>query len=158
VSEFLTQSEGEVVSSALYLSYFPQEQESTMQKHKVAVYGSLLSGFGNHTYFLEGDATKLSETKTASDEYVMVSLGGFPGVIDCTSEAKGKILVEIYEVDSETLRRLDGLEGHPNFYERKLLDFEDGTTAWMYIYQGSRGGAIEKDSNGDYSWRKYYAK
>ena len=73
--------------------------------------------------------------------------GGFPVVLDCDGN-RGQIKGEVYDVDDETLRRLDGLEGFrgegdpTNMYDRKLTEIQiwDGkalTTETVGIYIGS---------------------
>jgi gamma-glutamylaminecyclotransferase len=70
----------------------------------------------------------------------LIKLGGFPGLLFGGDTAvKG----EVYEVsDSEDLRRLDGLEGHPNWYRRTPITvFIDGNPVVVdtYIYLAARG-------------------
>ena len=98
----------------------------------VFVYGTLKKGFGNHrllekAHFL-GEAY-LRRTK-------MVDLGAYPAVI---TGGKKDVMGEIYQVDDETLARLDRLEGHPSFYERRQVKvfsvFQNVDTfiAWCYF-------------------------
>lgn len=92
---------------------------------KVAVYGTLKRGRGNDR--LLGDAKFLGETLT-TPEYTMYHLGAFPCI---TLEGDTPIHVEVYEVDSDTFKRLDMLEGYPSFYNRKKINTILGT-AWIY--------------------------
>lgn len=95
--------------------------------HKVFVYGSLKRGFGNHR-LLEGQKF-LGEASTNYDDYVMHSLGGYPGVIHLQRSGylyyKDKepgqtyIVGEVYEVDDACMKALDRLEGAPSFYHRE---------------------------------------
>lgn len=96
---------------------------------KVAVYGSLLSGFGNHC-LLKG-----SDMKGAAviEGFEMYSLGGFPCIVP--DDDKGRIEVEVYDVDDTTMSRLDMLEGYPSFYDRKQVTVNTGKgdeKAWVY--------------------------
>ena len=103
---------------------------------RVAVYGSLRKGFGNHG--LLEDSIYVGEGITEA-RYTMLHLGGFPGVV---KKGNTSITVELYDVDDETLRRLDRLEGHPNFYERlpvRVLPVgadksEAASWEWVSIY------------------------
>ena len=93
--------------------------------HKVVVYGSLKRGLYN-SRLLDGiecldDSVYFTGT--------MASLGGYPCV---TQHGNTKIKGELYEVDDETLARLDRLEGHPSFYERKRVHTSAGE-AWIYF-------------------------
>ncbi len=92
---------------------------------KVAVYGSLKKGRGNH--HILHNAEYLGEIKI-EPKFTLVSLGGFPGLVpNGTQEVKG----ELYKVDDETMRRLDWLEGHPHFYVREVVNTDKGE-AWVY--------------------------
>lgn len=92
---------------------------------KVVVYGSLKKGFGN--------SCLLENSKLLHDKVfftgTMASLGGFPC---CTQHGNTRIQGEMYEVDDTTLARLDQLEGHPNWYERKMVSTSEGE-AWIYF-------------------------
>lgn len=103
--------------------------------HKLFVYGSLKEGFGNHD--LLESSNFLGSYHTEYPHYRMMSLGGFPGVIeldDCGQHHY--ILGELYEVDDITLARIDMLEGNGHFYTRKLVELsetDDTILAWMYL-------------------------
>ena len=90
----------------------------------VAVYGSLRKGFGNHG-FLKNQSFKGTDIVP---NYKMYSLGAFPGIVP---DDGGSIFAEIYEVDEETFKALDRLEGHPNFYCRRQVSTVYGP-AWIY--------------------------
>ena len=98
-------------------------------KTLIFVYGTLLQGEGNHR-LLKGVAACLGRVRT-EPRYTLVSLGRFPGMLE-----GGEDIVEgeVYSVDKPTLGRLDGLEGHPSFYERKAVaiqGFEDRIEAYF---------------------------
>lgn len=50
----------------------------------------------------------------------------------------GPIKGELFEVNPETLRKIDELEGHPRVYKRELIEVMDDNnvpvTAWAYLY------------------------
>lgn len=87
--------------------------------HRIFVYGTLRKGQGNHGLLLSPTTRDLGPAVTL-DAYQMISLGGFPGVRhpDPPGSPASPIVGELYEVDDETLARLDLLEGYPRFYER----------------------------------------
>jgi gamma-glutamylcyclotransferase (GGCT)/AIG2-like uncharacterized protein YtfP len=122
---------------------------------KVFVYGSLLSGLGNHG--LLEDATFLGKTKTPRG-FAMLDLGWFPGVIH-SDVHEAPVLGEVYEVDDDTLKRLDRLEGYRHeepdsgLYNKATIETEFGE-AIIYIYNNhyGRGNIV---SDGD--WRSYYS-
>ncbi len=97
-----------------------------MKKYKVFVYGTLKKGFHNH-HLLEGHEGK--------DAIALgIELYEGPG-IPFAKEGDGKIMGELYEVDCNSLEKLDQLEGHPFFYCRKLKAIEcEGKKQKAYIY------------------------
>ena len=103
--------------------------------NKVAVYGSLRKGLGNHRVL--GDSKLIG--KEWIPNYEMFSLGSFPGI----RNGKGAIYVEVYEVDNDTLKRLDTLEGYHskdsvnNFYDKEEVSTKFGD-ALIYTLQGER--------------------
>lgn len=103
---------------------------------KVAVYGTLKQGNGNHR-LLTG-ATLLG-SDVLRNNWRMYHLGGFPGVKYVPD--MGDIHVEVYEVDEATFERLDRLEGYNHaapmhgLYDRMETMTSFGQ-AWIYIYNG----------------------
>jgi len=94
----------------------------------VAVYGSLRVGLHNHS--LLAGSEFVGEFKT-SPEFKMYSLGSFPAIVP---DAGGyPITVELYDVDAYTFRRLDQLEGCPDWYQRKQIQVGEHT-AWIYYH------------------------
>lgn len=98
----------------------------------VAVYGTLLSGFGNNV--LLADSVKLAEGQSMFWG-TMYSNGGFP--ILSLDEPTSLIEVEVYRVDSqEVMNDLDALEGFPGWYDRSVRTFKAANgeilKAWIY--------------------------
>lgn len=110
-------------------------QDATPQPdslHTVFTYGTLKRGFPNH-YFLRqarfaGQARTVEPYALYADEFPLV----YPGA--SVSTIRG----EVYEVDDNTLARLDRLEGHPDHYRRTeikvRLDTGETVRAWIYFY------------------------
>ncbi|UOF79326.1 gamma-glutamyl cyclotransferase [Caudoviricetes sp.] len=100
-----------------------------MNKHLIAVYGSLKKGFGNHRLLKSSEFLGTGETFPV---FKMISLTNYPGLLD----GEDSIEVEVYEVDDATFRALDLLEGYPSFYNRVLtivtLENEQTVPAWIY--------------------------
>lgn len=117
--------------------------------HRVLVYGSLKQGFGNHRLLEHVPCLDNNVTFTGT----MKSLGGYPCV---TQHGSTVITGELYEVDDATLQRLDQLEGHPHYYERKIVETSAGP-AWIYliddpsVYEGST--RLVHDGCWTESWR-----
>lgn len=96
---------------------------------RVAVYGTLRAGRGNH--YLLRDATYVRHDRTV--EPFTMRAAGFP-VIARNDEAPAPITVELYDVATqEELDDLDRLEGHPRWYCRELVQVQGGGEAWIYV-------------------------
>ena len=102
---------------------------------KVFVYGSLLTGLGNHGVVKQF----INKKKRGTVNGKLYSLGAFPALKEGDDEVHG----ELYYIDEDNqeiaLDKLDYLEGHPFLYTRKKTEVEtkDGTEkAWTYFYNG----------------------
>ena len=80
---------------------------------KVAVYGTLKRGHGNHRVM--GDS-KFLGTHVTDPAYTMYSTGGFP--IVCT-HGDTAIHVEVFEVEKGNLQRIYSLEGYTGIRNHK---------------------------------------
>jgi gamma-glutamylcyclotransferase (GGCT)/AIG2-like uncharacterized protein YtfP len=98
--------------------------ESTM--HRMFVYGTLMRGEPNHR--LLAAARFLGAAKTAPG-YRLFDLGACPAMTTGDQAVDG----ELFEVDAETLARIDRLEGHPTYYVRLAILLEDGRRAHAYL-------------------------
>lgn len=127
-------------------------------QHKLFVYGTLMSMFGNHRL--------LKEASYVGRFLVDGSLYGFgiPGFTVNKDPEDPSIGVtgELYLVDEETLKACDRLEGHPVHYRRIEVDAvsEDGSnkeTTWVYEYPHAKQRDSDLIPSGDYRiYRKEY--
>ena len=122
-----------------------------MKKYLVAVYGSLRKKQSNYEYHLSNSTYK--GTFTTEPEYTMHSLSYYPGL---KLNGNTSIVMEVYEVDEETLKNLNRLEGYrpgekSTFYDRIEINTPWGKS-FTYIYVGelSKESIVE---SGD--WCKY---
>jgi len=110
--------------------------------HTVFVYGTLKSGFSNH--FIMKPTVKIGEGET-KNKYALYE-SGIPFLVE--DEKVSKIKGEVYFVDQATFDILDTLEGHPDWYKRKLIPVmvdNKEYTAWTYFNKPS--GKINKSGN-----------
>jgi gamma-glutamylaminecyclotransferase len=122
----------EAITRALKAGLSRKEDDvDTPPKTKVFVYGSLRRGFGNSRLLKNADYLGVGQTEP---EFTMLNLGAFPGVIDGGDTS---ITGEIYDVTPTELRRLDQLEGHPDFYRRTPIELVDGTEVEVYLLPDS---------------------
>ena len=112
--------------------------------HTVFVYGTLRSGFNNH--FIMKPTVMIGDGET-KNKYALYE-SGIPYLVE--DEQVSKIKGEVYFVDQTTFEILDTLEGHPSWYERKLIPvIVNGKeyTAWTYFNKPN--GVLNK--SGDYA-------
>src|SRR5688572_19786473 len=100
-----------------------------MSRHLVFVYGSLRRGNAGAMSVRFPEATYVAEGKVRGSLY---DLGEYPGlVLDGESFVTG----ELYEVDEETLYRLDKFELTSD-YSRRQVEVERGSErlgCWIYV-------------------------
>lgn len=96
-------------------------------KNMIAVYGTLKRGKGNWKYFLKDTSTYVGTGRTVVKRHI-TNGGGFPFVSETPYENGVHVLVEIFLVNDDTLKELDGLEGHSypgcpyNLYEKGVIE------------------------------------
>jgi gamma-glutamylaminecyclotransferase len=120
--------------------------------YKVAVYGSLRAGLGNHCVMEQARGKSLGSTVTTFPANLR-DYGSFPYVHTESVQPASPVLVELYEVDERGLEVLDCLEGYPNFYDRSEFEFSDGTKAWMYHINNESHDNFDLVESGD--WVKH---
>lgn len=114
--------------------------------HKVAVYGTLKAGHGNHhllqkrsAFGYSKDGSEFIGSGFTNQEYKMEVMG-CPMVFKDQTVKGSQIAVEIYEVNSPTAREaIDTLEGHPHTYRREIIDCVDleGNVHSCWLYFGN---------------------
>lgn len=107
----------------------------------IAVYGTLKKGFGNHR-LLDPRGFSFVGSFVSVNKFHMTSAGGFPIVYK--DQPLHHIGVEVYKVtDPAYLSQVDRLEGHPNWYKREPVKFQnDNETieAEMYMQEAPTRG------------------
>lgn len=88
---------------------------------KLFVYGTLMRGYGNNRR-LDG-ATFLGKAVTLKS-YVLFN-GGFPYAVPVSPDPQGfpllPVMGEVYEVEDHHIEACDRLEGHPDWYQRRVI-------------------------------------
>ena len=117
--------------------------------HKVFVYGTLKKDHGNHGY--------LAGSKLIKQAYVpgftLINAESFPYAIQ--SRPSDFAIGEVYEVDDETFRALDGLEGYPSHYQRRPVNTykldslisrkdEQVDVAWIYYIKTDKYNMLKR--------------
>ena len=105
----------------------------------VFTYGTLRKDSWNHVYIIDDKYIGICKTVKS---YTMTN-NSIPFV---SKEPNTRIVGELYEVDQYVLNRLDGLEGHPQWYRRETVPVEvNGTIhdAWLYFYPTPQGSVVE---------------
>lgn len=110
-------------------------------KPLVFVYGTLKRGFGNHGVMLDAGGEFICEGSTATAFPLVVR--GLPFLLFRPGEGH-QVEGELFRIGSARgWDRLDRLEGHPDFYRRRLIavDGRDGELyeAWAYFVTGEDG-------------------
>ena len=108
-----------------------------MTKTVLFAYGSLKHSFHNH-YLLE--RSKYLGNGYTKSKYALYERG-IPFVIK--DEQVSVIYGELYEISDKTLKQLDKLECHPDWYCREQVEIitETGKNilAWLYFYPQPNG-------------------
>jgi gamma-glutamylcyclotransferase (GGCT)/AIG2-like uncharacterized protein YtfP len=103
---------------------------------RIFVYGSLMSGERIH------DALKGSiMVGPGKIQGALFNLGPYPAVLlpnevpTVMKRTCGEVHGEIYECKPSTIQRLDQIEGHPVYYERKpVKELMTGMEVWVYTF------------------------
>lgn len=125
-----------------------------MKKHLVGVYGSLRKTMSNHQYHLSSSEYK--GTFSTEPEYTLHSLSYYPGL---KLNGNTSVVMEVYEVDENTLKRLNQLEGYypgekSTFYDRIEINTPWGKAfTYIYVNELSKESIVE---SGD--WVAYKSK
>ncbi len=105
---------------------------NVLQDNIIAVYGTLKKGFNNYFSYLT-KATYLGSGKT-QEKYPLI-VEGLPYMVDKKGTGHN-VVVDVFKVNDQQLDRVDQLESHPNWYQRKQVNVKvEGklVKAWIYF-------------------------
>lgn len=115
--------------------------------HLVFVYGTLMKGELHHTTIAHARYVRAAATRPAYD---LVQIDYYPALI---AGGTHRVPGELYEVDDQTLARLDRLEEVPDYYERLVITLDDGTEAQAYVMPRERAAHGKRIHSGDFRAR-----
>lgn len=100
------------------------------------VYGTLRTPIGGppgDTHYHHRIADEIISSRLARLAHAaLYDFGPYPGIGVAATEVVG----EVFEISNDALTAADEIEGHPDFYERRLatVTYDDDTTgeAWVY--------------------------
>lgn len=120
----------------------------------ICVYGSLRRGMGNSRLL---ETSELLSTETIRDNFRMVDIGSYPGLIE--SEEENEIVIEIYEVTPEVYRRIEQLESYPHYYDRRDVHTSLGEVGIYFLPRNSGWSSSDRlveKTDGAYDWCQHY--
>jgi len=115
--------------------------------YRVFVYGTLMRGYGNHRLL---ERARFISPAMTRREFSLYSLGAFPAAVRLVEGDPDAISIrgEVYEVDAQTLVRLDQLEGVSHgFYNRTVHQLHSWTQrlpVFMYTMSEPRGQLLDR--------------
>jgi gamma-glutamylaminecyclotransferase len=106
----------------------------------IFVYGTLKRGKVRHPH-MKG-ATFLGVARTAARYALYQSHGvNYPCLVE--EEVEGfAVEGELWEVPDDCLARLDGVEGVPDWFQRRIISLEDGQEAQAYFVANKPDDAV----------------
>lgn len=109
-----------------------------MVAHRLLVYGNLLPGLRHHA-LIERSRLLQRSARTRHATFLLLDSGiGFPFALSLPRQSCDehgvRLLGAVYEVDDPTLRELDELEEHLQWFSRREVQIEgDEAPAWLYL-------------------------
>ncbi len=105
---------------------------SVVSSHLIFVYGTLMKGEQHSEVLMKARFVGPAESLP---EYELVHIDYYPAMIPGGSTV---IRGEVYEIDGDTLSKLDALEEVPVYYVRETIALADGTSVQAYIMPRER--------------------
>ena len=109
---------------------------------RVFVYGTLKEGLSNAAKL---DGAAFERAAVTVNGFVLHMVEGYPAM---SRAAEGVVHGELYTVSEEHLARLDVFEGVPEWYQREVIELEDGTRADAYVLPTERIGQAPRIAGG----------
>ena len=114
--------------------------------YKIFFYGNLMRGFPDNKNLFGIDRPPIFRGPCKTTEKFKMTSDGKVAYVNQNFE-ESQITGELWEVDSRLLQHIDINEGHPLWYERKLVDVDNGEKAYLYFNNRSVGKHNIKDGD-----------
>ena len=121
-----------------------------MNKHRVFVYGTLRRDGAGAMSSRFSNSRFIADAKVGGSLY---DLGAYPGLL--LDESNSLVIGEVYEVDDETLKKLDDFESSSHYW-RKQVKISLGThtkKCWIYAPNPEAFSRLTLITSGD--WIEY---
>lgn len=104
-------------------------------RHYLFAYGTLKRGFRNDHYLRYSRYIGPAITRESYFEMVEYAHDAHSGLTYPAVRTTGgcRIVGEVYEIDNDTLEKLDVLEREGKDYYRQMVDLDTGLSAWTYL-------------------------
>lgn len=111
-------------------------KDNVLGKHLIAVYGTLKKGHSNYYNYLT--QSKYVGAAYTMDKYPLL-IEGLPFLLNKPGVGEN-VEVDLFLINDATLRNVDGLEGHPDWYYREKIEVctSDGTPLLASVYFNDR--------------------
>jgi len=112
---------------------------------KVFVYGTLKRNYHNNS-IIEKETFISEGFLSRENRFKMVSMGSFPAIIPAQGPESQDIEGEIWNLSEEGFKKVDILEGFPNFYWRDLFNIdtkEKRHLCWVYYLQHKKAKTMD---------------
>jgi gamma-glutamylaminecyclotransferase len=116
-------------------------------RERLFVYGTLMKGEHHHDVLKSAAFIGLSETEGLFD---LVQIDYYPALL---ADGQTHVMGEVYEVDADTLAKLDELEEVPDYYVREKIRLADGSEAQVYLMPRARAAGAEPIASGYFRMR-----
>lgn len=120
------------------------------QGQRVAVYGTLKTGYENYERYLAGKAPEAS--LFVSVPFRMVANAEYPMLVPSPDGRRSRIHVEVFVVDDDELARLDALEAPYGYWRETVYLEELGADVGIYLHPAPAPEGFDPVPSG--SWRR----
>ena len=118
------------------------------ERLRVAVYGTLKTGYENYERYLPGKAPEAS--LFVSLPFRMYANAEYPMLVPSPDGSRCRIRVEVFVVDEEELARLDALEAPYGYWRETVYLEELGADVGIYLHPAPAPSGFDSVPTGDW--------